>query len=181
MKCILNTADELGYLFRTTWHTGSGVLGNCQLQWPAVAFDSAVLSAKHGPASEVWLCRSWQGDDGHCSSHAVPVNSPGLLLPEPERRTIERVGVMWGPNKAGRGVGDCRVSFTPSKLLEGNFPFPMSELPNTDTIHLSHGISIHQCNPVLSPVYWKHTKMFKVQGLWCPKGRLIFPASCFNS
>lgn len=30
-----------------------------------------------------------------------------------------------------------------------------------NTIHLSHGISIHQCNLVLCPVYWKHTKKFK--------------------
>lgn len=52
--------------------------------WSTVVFHWAVLSVKRGPHSKVWLCHSWQGDDWRHSSHVVPVNSPGLFLPEPD-------------------------------------------------------------------------------------------------
>lgn len=93
---------------------------NCQLQWPTVVFHSAVLSARHGPHSKVWLCRCWQGDDWCCSSHVVPVNSPSLLLPEPDRRMIEGVGVICRRRKEGGG-SVCSLLY-PFKTPQGWLP-----------------------------------------------------------
>lgn len=107
----------------------------------AVTYCSVSFSwviARHGPHSKVWLCRSWQGDDWHCSSHVVPVNSPSLLLPEPERRIIEGAGVM------GRQEGVlvfAEPALPPQNTLRVTSPFlclSFQTQTQQSTAYLSH-------------------------------------------
>ncbi len=150
-----------------TWHTEPGVQGNCQLQWPGVAFDSAVLSARHDGASQQGVAVS-----------QLTRRRLTLFITCGTRQRSESA-LTWAREEDDRGGGSdgraeesrkgcwCLQSLLyPLKTPQGGLPLShvwASKPWEQNTVHLSHGINIHQCNLVLCPVYWKYTKMFSVQ------------------
>lgn len=174
--CTRSTArprqhDTLGLVFER----------NYQLQWHcSLVFHSAVLSARHGPHSKVWLCRCWQGDDWCCSSRGTCQQPQSALT--------------WAGQEDDRGGGSDtsaedrrRWRCLQSSLPFQNTPRVASSFPclsfqtqtEQSTIHLSHMGSVNASairfclletyqNIQSSRLFHKGRLLFHFQLAWLP-------------